>query len=107
MHREHGKSEFSPCGEASARGDATHDQAARGGSEARERPMSPNPDCEELEGALIAVADATASSDEAAAVRGHVAKCQDCARSLDELRALLRDVRAADPAPEQSERFWN
>jgi hypothetical protein len=62
--------------------------------------------CQELEGALVAVADASASADEAAEVKAHVADCATCRDSLAEMRALLGSVRAADPASEKSDRFW-
>jgi len=64
-------------------------------------------DCQELEGAIVAVADGSASADEAAAVRAHITTCAACARELADARALLAGVRAADPPPERPQAFWD
>ena len=64
----------------------------------------------ELEAAVIAVADGSASGEEAALVREHVALCEACARELAETRALLGGVRAAEAEAEtggKSQAFWD
>ncbi|MCC6993826.1 MAG: zf-HC2 domain-containing protein [Deltaproteobacteria bacterium] len=66
--------------------------------------------CKELEAALIAVADGSATGEEAAQVREHIALCPACAQELAETRALLGGVRAAEADSEtggKPQAFWD
>ncbi len=66
--------------------------------------------CKQLEAAVIAVADGSATGEEAIAVREHVALCEACAKQLAETRALLGGVRAAEADREtggKSQAFWD
>ena len=66
--------------------------------------------CKELEAAVMAVADGSATGDEAARVREHVAMCAACAKELAETRTLLGGVRAAEADREtggKSQAFWD
>jgi len=49
---------------------------------------------------------ATAGSSLTPSQREHLANCDDCRRQVDELRALLSDVSAADDTHEPSPLFW-